>query len=58
MMAVSPESVDLAQLHENVDGRSSGIIGEDPRDSTAALGEELIEKTLDLIGAKLDELGV
>lgn len=58
MMAVSPESVDLVQLHENVDSRSSGIIAEDPRDSTAALGEELIEKTLDLIGVKLDELGV
>ena len=58
LMAVSPESVDLAQLPENGDDRSIGIIGEDPRDSTAALGEELIEKTLSLIGAKLEALGV
>jgi creatinine amidohydrolase len=58
LMAVSAESVDLAQLPENGDDRSIGIIGEDPRNSTAALGEELIEKTLSLICAKLEALGV
>jgi creatinine amidohydrolase len=58
LMAVAPELVDMAQLPESCDGRSIGIIGEDPRESTAAYAEELIETTLGLIGAKLDELGV
>lgn len=35
-----------------------GVAGEDPRHSSVAFGEELIEATLALIGEKLDELGV
>ena len=35
-----------------------GVSGEDPRDASAAFGEELIEATLALIGNKLDDLGV
>ena len=58
LMAVRPESVDLARLPRDRTAEPLGVIGEDPRDSTAAEGEERIEQTLRLIGAKLDELGV
>jgi creatinine amidohydrolase len=56
LMAVSPELVELDRLPDSGDVRSIGIIGEDPRDSTAGYGRELMEKTLELIGAKLEEL--
>lgn len=58
MMAVAPELVDLSQLPANRNEWPQGVGGEDPRDSTAAFGEELIESTLTLIGARLDEFGV
>ncbi len=58
LMAVAPGLVDLSRLPKSRKEKPLGVSGEDPRDSTAAYGEELIEKTLALIGAKLDELGV
>jgi len=58
LMAVAPDLVDLSRLPDDADDRSNGIIGKDPRESTAAYGEELIETTVRLIGRKLDELGV
>ncbi|MEN6370038.1 MAG: creatininase family protein [Thermotogota bacterium] len=58
LMAVAPELVDLSQLPRSRKEKPLGVFGEDPRDSTTAYGEELIEKTLTLIGAKLGELGV
>ena len=58
MMAVAPDLVDLSQLPQDRDVWPQGVGGADPRDSTAEFGEELIEDTLTLIGAKLDELGV
>lgn len=58
LMAVAPAAVDLTKLPDDRDGRSIGIIGEDPRKSTPARGEALIEKTLTLIGGRLDELGI
>ncbi|MGD9675699.1 MAG: creatininase family protein [Candidatus Bipolaricaulia bacterium] len=58
LMAVAPELVDLCCLPKSREEKPLGVYGEDPRDSTAAYGEELIEKTVSLIGAKLDELGV
>jgi creatinine amidohydrolase len=58
LMAVAPELVDLSRLPASRKEKPLGVSGEDPRDSTAAYGEELIEKTIALIGAKLDELGV
>ena len=58
MMAVAPELVDLSQLPTDRDEWPAGVDGEDPRDATAAFGEELIEATLALIGGRLDELGV
>ena len=57
-MAVAPDLVDLSQLPGDRDVWPQGVGGEDPRDSTAEFGEELIEATVALIGAKLDELGV
>lgn len=58
MMALHPEFVDLSQLSTNRDQWPEGVAGEDPRDATAAFGEELLEITLSLIGIKLDELGI
>lgn len=58
LMAVAPELVDLSQLPTDRDQWPQGVGGEDPRDSTTAFGEELIETTLSAIGNKLDELGV
>ena len=58
MMAVAPDLVDLTQLPEDRAVSPQGVGGEDPRDSTPEFGEELIEDTLTLIGAKLDELGI
>jgi creatinine amidohydrolase/Fe(II)-dependent formamide hydrolase-like protein len=50
--------VDLSQLPEDRSEWPQGVGGEDPRDSTAEFGEELMEATLALIEAKLEELGV
>jgi creatinine amidohydrolase len=58
MMAVAPELVDLSQLPQDRDQWPQGVAGEDPRDATAAHGDESIEDTLALIGARLDELGI
>jgi creatinine amidohydrolase len=58
LMALAPELVDLSRLPANRDQWPQGVAGEDPRDATVAFGEELIDATLALIGARLDELGV
>ena len=58
LMAVSPDYVDLSRLSADQSQWPEGVSGEDPRDATAAFGEELLEDTVALIGAKLDELGV
>lgn len=58
MMAVAPDLVDLAQLPTDRETWPQGVGGEDPRDSTAEFGEELLAETVGLIGAKLDELGI
>lgn len=58
LMAAAPELVDLSLLSEDRGQWPQGVFGEDPRDATSAFGEELIETTLALIGAKLDEFGI
>ena len=58
MMTVAPELVDLSQLSPDRQVWPQGVGGEDPRDSTSDFGTELIEATVALIGAKLDELGI
>jgi creatinine amidohydrolase len=57
MMSVEPSLVDLTRLPADRDEWPEGVAGEDPRDSSAAFGDELVETTLSLIGEKLDELG-
>lgn len=56
MMALHPDLVDLARI-DGPDGLV-GVRGEDPRLSTAAWGDYLIEATVDAIGRKLVELGL
>ena len=58
LMAVAPELVDLSRLPADRNEWPQGVGGEDPRDATPEYGEELIEATLSLIGARLDEIGV
>ena len=58
LMAIAPELVDLSQLPTDRKEWPQGVAGEDPRDATPTFGEDLIQHTLALIGARLDELGV
>ena len=58
LAAVAPELVDLSRLPANRAEWPQGVSGEDPRDATAEFGESLIEATLELIGARLNELGL
>ena len=58
MMAADPSLVDLSRLPADPDEWPQGVAGEDPRLSTAAYGEELLEGTLKLIGERLDQLGL
>lgn len=58
MLAIAPQLVDISQLPADRSQKPLGVGGEDPRDSTAAFGQQLIETTLELIGAKLDGLKI
>lgn len=58
MMVVAPELVDMTQLPPDREIWPQGVGGEDPRDATPEFGKEMIEATLALLGAKLDELGI
>lgn len=58
LLAVRPDLVELERLPQNPEERPLGVVGEDPRRSTAEEGDQLIERTLALIGSKLDELGI
>jgi creatinine amidohydrolase len=57
MMAHYPHLVDFGQLPANRDEWPQGVAGEDPRDATAAHGEECIEASLTLIGDALERSG-
>ena len=57
MLAHHPHLVDLSQLPADRAEWPQGVAGEDPRDSSAAHGEECIEDTLALIGAALEKWG-
>lgn len=56
MMALHPELVNLATLEQ--DTWPLGVKGEDPRLSSAAYGEYILETTVNAIGQKLQELGL
>jgi creatinine amidohydrolase len=58
LMAAHPDLVDLDVLSTDRSDWPLGVGGEDPRDSTAQYGEELIEKSLTLIGRAFDRLSV
>lgn len=58
MMALHPQLVDLTQLPEDRSIYPRGVGGVDPRDSTAAHGEECIAACLELLGEKLRKLGM
>ena len=56
MMALHPDLVDLSRLDPS--SWPLGVKGEDPRTSSAAWGEYLLETTVQSIGRKLQELGL
>jgi creatinine amidohydrolase len=56
MLALRPDLVDLAQIVADRSVRLRGVAGEDPRDSTAAYGEECLQASLELLLAKLRTL--
>ena len=57
VMALRPDLVDLSRLAADRSVWPQGVGGEDPRDSTVEYGEACIEACLDLLGAKLADLG-
>jgi creatinine amidohydrolase len=57
MLALRPDLVDLGRLDADRSVWPQGVAGEDPRDATAAHGEECIAACLELLGARLRELG-
>ena len=58
VMALRPDLVDLSQLSTDRSVWPQGVAGANPRDSTAEHGEECLEACLDLLGARLAELGI
>lgn len=58
MLAIRPDLVDLAQLPADRAIWPTGVGGEDPRDSSAAYGEECIAVCLELLERRLGELGI
>ncbi len=57
MMAIRPELVDLSQLPGDRSVHPLGVHGEDPRDSSASYGRELISDTVAALEKKLAEYG-
>jgi creatinine amidohydrolase len=55
MLALQPGLVDLSQLPADRGVWPQGVGGEDPRDSTAAYGEECIAAALQAIGEALED---
>lgn len=58
VMAVRPDLPDLAQLDSDRAVWPQGVGGEDPRDSTAAYGEECLAKSMELVQQMLERAGV
>lgn len=58
VMALLPDLPDLAQLAADRDVWPQGVGGEDPRDATAAHGEQCLEATIEIVRRKLEEAGV
>ncbi len=49
MMHYRPDLVDLSQLPQDRAEKPVGVAGEDPRDATAAYGQECLEKSVELV---------
>lgn len=57
MLAIRPDLVDMGQLPPDRNVWPVGVEGEDPRDSSAGYGKELLDETLKALGSKLKALG-
>jgi creatinine amidohydrolase len=58
MLALRPDLVDLDLLPSQESEWPLGVRGEDPRDSSLAYGQELLDSTLEALGNRLGELGL
>ncbi len=58
LMAVDPDLVDLTRLPADPTAWPQGVAGEDPRLATSEYGHRLLNRTVDLIAAHLDRLGI
>ena len=58
MMALHPDLVDLSQIEDDRSVWPQGVGGEDPRDSTAAHGEECLSVSLKALADHLESIGV
>jgi creatinine amidohydrolase len=58
LMAVDPDLADLSRLPVDPAVWPQGVAGEDPRRATPEYGNHLLDKTVELIGAHLDQLGI
>lgn len=58
LLAVDPNLVDLSRLPEDREVWPQGVSGEDPRLSTAEYGNQILDRTVALIGTHLDRLGL
>ncbi|MBM4419336.1 MAG: creatininase family protein [Chloroflexi bacterium] len=56
VQALWPDLVDLERLESDRAIWPQGVAGEDPRDASAAHGEDCIEASLDALGALLDRI--
>lgn len=58
LLAVDPNLVDLSRLPAEPSVWPQGVSGEDPRLSNAEYGNQILDRTVELIGAHLDRLGI
>ena len=58
MLHYRPDLVDLSRLPESRDETPQGVGGEDPRDATAAHGEECAEASIEVVGELLAKAGL
>ena len=58
VMAVRPELPDLGQLDADRAVWPQGVAGEDPRDATAAHGEQCLDLSVQVVGQMLQRAGI
>ena len=57
VIGVRPDLVDLGRLGADRSAWPQGVAGEDPRDATAAHGEQCRHATVDLVRQMLEKAG-